>query len=296
MNNLCDVGVVVLNYNNYDLTIKSVDKIVNFNSMITIVIVDNCSLNDSYNILLNRYKDNSSVYVIKSNKNNGYAYGNNFGAKYIQKNCIDVKYLFIMNPDIIVPNINVFQVMKKYLELDEKIGCITTSTVLNNYFHQPNESTWSFLNKRELMFGCSLFRYKGKLHKDFFIEKNELSYVDVTQGCFFGIKLDNFIDAGMFDENTFLYCEEIILAKKLKKINKVGAYLPFIYIEHNHITKNKNLLSYKNKSFDLKCFYHSRKYYIKKYSGYNRFFSVISRCFLTIEMAFKLLFLRIKLR
>ena len=39
---------------------------------------------------------------------------------------------------------------------------------------------------------------------------------------------------GMYDENIFLYCEEISLAIKLKKAGKKTALLPRQYFIHNH--------------------------------------------------------------
>ena len=44
-----------------------------------------------------------------------------------------------------------------------------------------------------------------------------LTEVDVVKGCFFIIKKEVIEEIGYFDENTFLYYEEIIIAEKLKQ-------------------------------------------------------------------------------
>jgi GT2 family glycosyltransferase len=41
-----------------------------------------------------------------------------------------------------------------------------------------------------------------------------------VSGCFMIIKSIDYINAEYFDENTFLYGEEMILAERLKKINR----------------------------------------------------------------------------
>lgn len=290
-----EIAVVILNYNNYKLTMSAIDNVKSLNNNISIIVVDNCSPNESFFELSSKYSNVENIYVLKTEKNCGYAAGNNYGVRFIYEELKDVNYCFIMNPDIIVPNYNVFSTLIKYLNEIKDCGCITTSTILNGCFKEPNESSWSFLNKRELMLDNSIFkRKKYKVRKH--IIKDDITKVDIVQGCFFGFKIKDFISAGYFDENTFLYSEEAILAKRFKNIGKSNYLCPFLYINHNHLEKNKSLIKYKNKAFDIKCFYNSRKYYIKKYSGFNKFYSFISCTYLSIELRIKLMILRIKLR
>lgn len=91
------IGLVILNYNDYKTTIELCNKIKNYDSIYKIVIVDNLSTDDSFINLktLESYK----IDVIKTDKNGGYSYGNNYGAFYlIDRYKIDI--LFIANPDV----------------------------------------------------------------------------------------------------------------------------------------------------------------------------------------------------
>ena len=64
------VGIVILNYRNYQLTLECADSFLMQSGVEKqIVIVDNGSPNESYDILLEHYKDNPYVNVI-SLKNN----------------------------------------------------------------------------------------------------------------------------------------------------------------------------------------------------------------------------------
>ena len=84
MNNKLKTGLVVLNYNDYKTTIKLIKMIKDYKSIDLIVIVDNCSTDKSYK-KINEYTNNK-VKLIKSDKNGGYAYGNNFGIHYLIEN------------------------------------------------------------------------------------------------------------------------------------------------------------------------------------------------------------------
>ena len=73
------VGIVVLNYNNYQDTIACIDSIMTVEKNINyqIFVVDNNSGNCSVSVISQRYGD--CVNLIISNRNLGYAGGNNLG-------------------------------------------------------------------------------------------------------------------------------------------------------------------------------------------------------------------------
>lgn len=91
------IGMVILNYNDYKTTIELIELIKNYDVIDHIVIVDNLSTNDSFK-KLQKYT-NKKIELIKSNKNGGYSYGNNYGAFYLI-NQYNIDILFIANPDV----------------------------------------------------------------------------------------------------------------------------------------------------------------------------------------------------
>ena len=94
-------GVVILNYNDYATTQKFIDHIKNFGSDIQFVVVDNCSTNNSLEILTNYIDGYNNVEIISADKNGGYAYGNNLGMKYLRER-YNPKYLVVANPDTVI--------------------------------------------------------------------------------------------------------------------------------------------------------------------------------------------------
>ena len=75
-------SIITVNFNNYADTVEMVESIVNkVNVNYEIIIVDNASLNNEYELLFNKYKNEANIKVIKSSLNLGFAGGNSLGIK-----------------------------------------------------------------------------------------------------------------------------------------------------------------------------------------------------------------------
>lgn len=262
------LAVLILNYNSSELTLKNVNQIRKLSEYIRIVVVDNCSTDNSVDILKEATRKINRTYIVANTQNTGYAAGNNFGIKYIESNFETVDTILISNPDIIVPHIEILRDMYYILNIDSSIGAITVQTIYNNNIFQPNECCWKDFSLKRLVLMSSIVagRWIGhKRYSKYSLNKNGVSYVDIVQGCFFMIKINTLMEIGYFDQNTFLYGEELILSKKLKQKKYRNAVMPQYYIYHNHQEKDKSLIAYEKKKFDMKCFFDSRKYYVKNY-------------------------------
>ena len=85
-----NTAIIILNYNDFTTTKEMIEQIKDYKILNHIIIVDNCSTDDSYNILKKEEKNN--IEVIKTKSNNGYASGNNYGIKYaINKSTLSVR-------------------------------------------------------------------------------------------------------------------------------------------------------------------------------------------------------------
>lgn len=98
--------------------------------------------------------------------------------------------------------------------------------------------------------------------------KDQLFYVEVVPGSFFIIKENIFKKIGLFDESTFLMCEERILGWKLKKEGLISVLVPNCFFFHNHSSRKQSL---KNiiKSYSLLI--RSRWYYNLNYNSELKF-------------------------
>ena len=255
------IGIVVLNYNDYKETREYIDTIKKFKIINKIVVVDNNSTDASYEVLKRMEKGN--ITVLKADENRGYSSGNNIGVKYLKDKA---DYIIVSNPDIILEE-SVIKKMKK--DMDEnpeyalvapvieqhgeilrgwKLPRIVDEIGLNiNYFHR-------FVEKK--------LKYDSKKYN------SELTKVDVVSGCFFMIRTEVLNLIGNFDESTFLFYEENILASKLKNINAKLCVDNTIKVIHNEsVTINKTMASI-NKYKILK---NSQKYFVKYYLHANVF-------------------------
>lgn len=76
------VGCVVLNFNDSKTTIELLNRMKNMKSIDVIVVVDNCSTDDSFSVL--KQYTSKKIQVIQSEKNGGYGYGNNCGIAFLK--------------------------------------------------------------------------------------------------------------------------------------------------------------------------------------------------------------------
>ena len=91
-------AIIILNYNDLETTKNMLNLIKDYKILDLIVIVDNKSLDNSYQEL--KKFENSKIKVLETDKNLGYAYGNNYGLNYLENKNID--NVIISNPDVLV--------------------------------------------------------------------------------------------------------------------------------------------------------------------------------------------------
>ena len=115
-------AVIVLNYNDHENTLKYVDTIKEYDIIDKIIIVDNDStLNDEIKIL--KSVESEKVEVLSSEKNGGYAYGNNLGLKYLEK-VGNYEYVAISNPDVFVDEDTLIKCLD-YLKEHNKVAVVS---------------------------------------------------------------------------------------------------------------------------------------------------------------------------
>lgn len=117
------VLIVVLNYGTYELTlemIQRVKKTLDYDNY-SIMVIDNCSPNESAEVLQNNSKNFG--YIFYANKtNSGYAAGNNIGIRYGVQNGFD--YSWVLNNDVIIKEPNILSRMIEIAESDDRIASI----------------------------------------------------------------------------------------------------------------------------------------------------------------------------
>ena len=261
------VGIVILNYNDYEETSNFIEQIKGYKVLDEIVVVDNSSTDNSFN-KLRKLKD-KRISVIKTDSNNGYASGNNYGVKYLEDR---VDYVIISNPDITVSEDTI---KKLKTDMDENENMAVVAPVVNQLGEKIRG--WRLPNYLdELLSNINYFHKKAreKLKYDESRYQDEFARVEAVSGCFFMIRRDVLNMVGNFDESTFLYYEENILGVKLKNINRKTFIDNTVSVDHNlSVTVDKSFNSI-NKYKMLKD---SQKYYVKYYLKTNIFGMLLLR-------------------
>lgn len=253
-------GVVIVNYNDFENTYKFINSIIDFKCIDKIVIVDNKSIDDSYEKL--KEIKNEKIILLQNDSNKGYASGINVGSKYLiseYKKC----NIIVSNTDIIDID---FKKIKKLIDDLNNTDVSLVSPIIKE--HTGLNRGWKIPSpKVDILLNLPLIhRYLRKkllyYNNDYYNET--LVKVDVTSGCFFLIKSDVLEKVNFMDENTFLYYEENILAKKLKN-NNLNEYIDTsVVLFHNHsITIDKSI----NRIKKFKILKRSQMYFQKNYNN-----------------------------
>ena len=218
------VGVVLLNYNTFEDTLKLVKdlQLQTIAKNLSIVIVDNASPNGSFYHLKPLEKIFPNVKVLQTGNNLGYAKGNNFGLNYLKK-YINPEYVVILNTDVILPENCLEKLVKKYVVLEEP-GIIAPKQI-----DKHNRETLLYPLNNFLTDCLSLFFITR-----YFFKHRALSYkdtsgrgamkVDVIPGSFMFSSFETFNKMGFFYPNTFLFVEERFIAVRAQKM-KLNNYV-----------------------------------------------------------------------
>ena len=193
MDNLGNLSVIIVTYNTTEKII--LDCLNSIQNNIKVLIVEN-SRNFLHKDKINFKFPNVKIYC--TGENLGYGGGNNYGLKKVNND-----YALILNPDVICDK-NFFNNISKVINETKDfsiIGC--------QYLHDKIFMPAGFFDQN-----------KNKEFKQNFIKNNldSLTEVEWVTGCSMLLNLKKFKDKVVFDENFFLFFEEMDLCKSL--INK----------------------------------------------------------------------------
>lgn len=267
-----DISIIVLNYCSFNETQNLVSRLVDIDDNIRIIIVDNNSPDNSYNLLADKFGSHPNIDILQNQRNAGYAAGNNVGIRYALET-LNSSYIAIMNPDVEITE-EFLRNMTKYLEADRHISAITG--IMLDPHKSLNMATiaWKIPSTFDSIFLCSglLNRLYNPIKYEKFLNPSPLNpgiyYVDALPGSCFVIRSSVLKEIGLLDEGTFLYYEEEILAKKIKDLGQTNAISLKDSFIHNHTPEQD--LTRRNLKKALRHYYwlnSSRIYYITNYSN-----------------------------
>lgn len=236
------IGVVILNYKSYKDTESLVKDLISQKSEhnIVIQIVDNASPNESYEYLSTNLKDIPSVFVTANDDNSGYARGNNLGLRLLAKHSPD--YALVINNDIRF-DISILNRLIELSESIENVGSLAPVQYFPNgeadkqrlaiptFWDDVTAYTYIFPKMRSTQLALKEnTHYKG------------VQQVGIVPGSFTFIDYKLFESVGFFSEDTFLFCEERFLARKLRNIGRLNYIaLDCGFVHHHSKTINSEI-------------------------------------------------------
>ena len=222
----------------------------NINSSIKIIVVENSDNSNFKKYLENKF---SNVEVIIAKENLGYGKGNNLG---ISK--VNTKYVFILNPDVRLQDNTLKELYKAQLILQDNFSVLAPNTLDNyGYFTEQNNNY-----------------------------HDEIIEVDYVKGFAMLINLKKVIFEKIFDENFFLFLEEIDLCKRIK--NNGGKIFLAKNSKVQHLAKqatenNLNIELCRNWHWMWSLFYFNYKhfgFFIAYKVIFNKFLSSLFKLFI----------------
>jgi GT2 family glycosyltransferase len=160
-------------------SINVIDKCLqSINPNIKIIVVENSKKISIKNYLENKF---SNVEVFISGENMGYGKGNNLGISKVK-----TKYAFILNPDVYLNKYTLHELFNAKNILNEDFSILSPKIYENKIFNSINN------------------------------EKKDFIKVDFVKGSAMLLNLEKIKFTKIFDENFFLFLEEIDLCKRIK--------------------------------------------------------------------------------
>ncbi len=253
-------AAVLLNYNSGDETLNHISclrKSLSRDEM-EIIVIDNASTDGSSGILKDKAADLGYVFI-SSEKNGGYAAGNNIGLRLAMERGFD--YAWVMNSDLTItdPQMTLSKLISGFSR-NPKIAVVNPD-IVDGAGHPYNRDSvrpgfW------DLTLGMAAYKKKGrKIHS-----VNGYALVYRPQGCCMLLDLKKLAEVGFLDEGTFLYMEELILAERLlRKGYRCVCCTEVSVIHHDGSSVRRSAPS----PFIRKVRAESFRYYLKNYREFN---------------------------
>lgn len=259
------LSVVILNYNVrhfLEQCVLSVQKATqNFNA--EIIVVDNNSPDDSCQMMKERFPE---VILIENKENAGFPKGNNIGVKIASG-----KYICILNPDTVVAE-DTFEKVLAFAKKQENLGIIGCKLI---------DGTGNFLpeSKRGIPTPFVAFTKIFSLYKLFpniksfgkyyasHLNENQTGKVEILVGAFMMMKKETYDEVGGFDEDCFMYSDDIDLSYMVLKTGKQNYYFHETTVIHY-----KGESTIKDGTY-MKRFQEAMNFFYKKHFKTSFFFS-----------------------
>lgn len=240
------LSIIILTFNTKKLTLDCISSILKIYKKniegreIEIIVSDNNSEDGTAESV----KKISGVKIVENNKNYGFSKGNNLGARKALG-----KYLLFLNSDTLIKDEG-FLKMIRFMEENEKVGILGAKLLSPDGTAQKScGNFYTFFNLLFTLFG-----------KDIIVRKspNNIQKVDWVSGASLMIRENLFGKLKGFDEDFFMYIEDMELCFRSKKLGFFTYFYPNIKLVHQELGSG-------NRSFAILNIYKGILLFYKKH-------------------------------
>lgn len=260
-----DVSVIIVNYNTLQMTQECIDSVfektkdINFE----VILVDNASTDGSKE----HFKKDKRIKYIYSSENLGFGRANNLGYKYAIG-----KYIFLLNSDTLLLNDAICEFFTYMESSPSDVGCVGCELV-----DKEGSPSYSFGYFPNFKFFLGKILEVYRLHfaylsfTPFSVERHPIK-VDYSSGADMFIRRSVLEDCGFFDEDFFMYFEEVELQHRFSNQGYFSFIIDTPKIVHlmggsNPPKKTKKSLKIKTIELESRFIYCRKLFPFYKYAG-----------------------------
>lgn len=256
LNTLTYIIVTWNNENEIEDCLKTIQHYSPRNSKI--IVVDNKSSDETISIIKAKF---STVQLIESQENLGFAGANNLALEYVT-----TEYLCYINPDVILTEDIITPAIHK-LSSDPSVGLVASRLKNSDGTHQP--SCFNFSSPLS-MFSEVLHLGRlvpNKLRKKYFLNyylPEEDFYPDWVIGAEMVLRTQDAREIGGFSTDYFMYTEDMDICKKLRiQLNKSIFYMASSSLIHIGGASESQNVNYSKQ----KKLYENTRAFVRKFDG-----------------------------
>ena len=251
-------SIVLYNTKVNDLK-KVIDSYFAYQGEKQLFLVDNSPSDELKNIVA--MYPNNEIHYIFNNTNMGYGKAHNIAIrKSIEQG---QPYHIILNPDIIIEK-DALEKLANYMELHPEVGNIMPKIIYPDgelqYLCKLLPSPIDLIFRRFI----PVKKWKDAINKRYELHSfgyDKIMNIPNLSGCFMFLRTEVLKQIGLFDENIFMYLEDIDLNRRIHSKYQT-IYYPEATVIHEHQKE-----SYKSKKL-LKAHIKSAIYYFNKYGWF----------------------------
>ena len=272
------LSVIILNYNVRYFLEQCVLSVQNALESLDaeIIVVDNASSDDSCQMMKQRFPN---VKLIENKENLGFPKGNNIGVANAKG-----EYVCILNPDTVVAEDTFIEVLA-FAKKQSDLGIVGVKLIdgTGNFLPESKRGTptpWVAFTK---VMGLYKMFPKSKIFGRYYaqhLHQNKTGKVEILVGAFMFLKRDLYLEVAGFDEDCFMYADDIDLSYRILQKGKSNYYYHETTILHY-----KGESTVKDDAY-IRRFQEAMQFFYKKHFISNGSESILFSFFMQIGIVF----------